>query len=266
MDMGIKLTPRGGPGTQPFKGRVRASMDIAAIERRSDGTTILDLTLSDVRTEPQRTVVPLEGGRLRLAIAPDGRVTDVKGSGGVFSIAGVDPGSLLGGAGSSAADTTSSQVLFPQYPTHAIEPGDTWSRTTTAPLPFGDGNVEVRTEGRFDGYTDSPLGRAAKIRLTITTPIDYTVTVAEITKAAERSGAAAPTPAAPQDARIVLDGRTVTASTAQVLPGTSDLVRLDGKTTMTVQMAVEGVPAEQLEGAPADYAFDATITMSIVRA
>jgi hypothetical protein len=132
-------------------------------------------------------------------------------------------------------------------------------------LPFGNGNVEVRTDGRFEGDTDSPLGRAARIGLTITTPIDYTVTVAELTKAAATSGAAAPTPAAPQDARIVLDGKTVTASTAVVLPGTSDLVRLDGKTTMTVQMVVEDVPAEQLECAPSNYAFDATITMSIAR-
>lgn len=261
MDMGIKLTPRGGPSAQPFKGRVRASMNITAFDKRSDGTTIVDLSLTDVRTAPQRGA-PSKGGRLRLAIAPDGRVTNVEGTGGVFSIAGVDPGSLLGGSGSNPADTTSSQVLFPQYPANAIEPGDTWSHTTTAPLPFGDGKVEVRTDGRFEGYTDSPLGRAAKIGLRITTPIDYTVTVADLAKA---NTGAVPTPAAPSDARIVLDGETVTASTALVLPGTSDLVRLDGKTTMTVQMKVEGVPAEQLEGAPSDYVFDATITMSIVR-
>lgn len=265
MDMGIKLTPRGGPETEPFKGRVRASMNIAAIDKRSDGTTIVDLTLTNVRTEPQRSATPLESGRLRLAIASDGRVTDVEGTGGVFSIAGVDPGSLLGASGSNPADTTSSQVLFPQYPTNAIEPGDTWSRTATAPLPFGNGKVDVRTDGRFEGYTDSDLGRAAKIGLTITTPIDYAVTVAELTKATTSSGTAAPTPAATKDARIVLDGKTVTSSTAVVLPGTSDLVRLDGKTRMTVRMVVEGVPAEQLQGAPSNYAFDATITMSIVR-
>lgn len=264
MDMGIKLTPRGEQSTQPFRGRVRASMNVAAVDRRPDGTTLLELTLTDVRTDPERAGAPLQGGKLRLAIAPDGRVTDVEGTGGVFSIAGVDPGSLLGGGAGAPADTTSSQVLFPQFPTNAIEPGDTWSRTSTAPLPFGEGSVEVQTDGRFEGYTNSPLGRAAKIGLTITTPIDYTVSLAELTKATAESGAPVPTPA-PPDGRIVLDGRTVTASTAVVLPGTSDLVRLDGKTTMTVQMAVEGVPADQLRGAPANYAFDATITMSIVR-
>ena len=263
LDMAIKITPRGAQATQPFTGRVRAAMAVTEREKRNDGTAILDLTLSNVQTDPPRSTGPLEGGRLRLAIAPDGRVKDVEGTGGVLSIAGLDTASF--GAG-GAADTTSSQVLFPQYPEHAIEPGDSWTRMSKAPLPFGNGSVDVRTDGRFEGYTDSGLGRAARVKLRVTTPIDYTVTIGELTKAAAKASASPlPTPNVPADARVVLDGETVTSSTAIVLPATSDLVRMDGTTNMTVKMNIEGVPAEQLEGAPASYAFDAAITMSIVR-
>lgn len=259
LDMQITFTPRDDATTQGFEGRVSATLDIAAVERRPDGSTVLDLSVREVSTSPGRTNLPTEGGRLRLTIAEDGRVLDAEGTGGLFSIAGVDPGALLGGSGSG--DSAGSQLLFPQLPSEAIEPGDEWSRTSSIPIPFGDERLDVRLKGLFEGYEDTEHGRAARIRLDVDTPIDYRVTIAELTKAAREAVPSSPQPT-PPEGQIELDGNTKTESRALLLPSTNELIRLEGTTKMSVEMNVSGA---QVRGIARAYAFDAIIEMDIVR-
>jgi hypothetical protein len=219
------------------------------------------MTLDKVRTVPSGSN-PLKGGKLRLTIQPDGRVVDVSGTGGLFSLAGVDPRGLFGRPG-AGAESAGSQVLFPWFPDHKISPGDRWSRSTSIPLPFGHQKVTVGTDGRFSGY-DTTDRRAANLFITITTPLDYKVPIAELTKAAS-AGRTLPSPS-PVPGNVVLSGRSVTSSRVTVVPSTGELLRMSGRTTISVRMNVEGVPGAAAGGSVPAYAFDSTITMSIARA
>jgi hypothetical protein len=267
LSMSIKVVPQGTPDAQPFEGKVRASMTMQVIEKLPDGSVVLDLAVDDVETEPTSSQ-SVQGGRLQISLAPDGRVIDVEGTGGVFAAAGVDPGAFIAGSGGGAAQNAGSQLLFPRYPGGAVKPGDTWSSTSSVPLPYGDKKVEVRSDSRLDGYEDSPYGRAAKIHLSVRTPLDLDVTVDELAEAyATQAGEpAAPIPDAPPGARLGLSGRTLMEGDTLVRPETSELIQLRGTTTMSMRMEVKGVPTEQLEGGSTAYVFDATTTMSIVRA
>lgn len=253
LDMRVRIAPRTDSAAEAFTGRVRASMDVIAVER-SGRSTVVDVVLDDVVTEPVRPGARVEPGTIRLTLAPDGRVTGVEGTGGLLSLAGVDPGALVGAAG-GAAGGAGSQVLFPQFPTEQLEPGARWSRTTRVPVPFAGTSATVRFDGRFEGYADSPRGRAAWISTTMTTPIDVAATLADLARAA---GA---TPGPDAAGSVAIDGRTVTQSRALVIPSTGELLELDGTTTLGADLHLDGVPGADARG----YGFDATITMAIER-
>lgn len=254
MDMKVRITPDEGQGA-PFEASVRGMMTLSVVDRRSDGATVLDLSLDELETAAgEAPAVPAEGGDMRLTVARDGRIVDAAGRGGLFSAAG------LGAAGTGGAvEGMGAQLLFPHYPDDPLAPGDGWSRTSTIPLPFGSQQARVASEGRLEGYEQSPSGHAARFDLTVTSPIDYTVTAAELARA---SGATGYEP--PEGAELTVDGRTVTEADALVVPSTGELLELEGTTTMSARMTA-GDSAAEAQGSQNGYAFETTITMSLVR-
>jgi hypothetical protein len=261
LSMNIKLGPHDADGVRPVERNIHAELRTTVAERRADGSTVMDLVVDHVITEPA-SHAPVESGRLRVVLAGDGRLLDVRGTGGVFTAAGVDPTAF----GKGPRTGLDSQLLFPRFPARAVAPGDTWSSTATVPLPYGNAKTTVRADGRLVGYETSSFGPAARIAYIVRTPLDVELTVADLVRAAVRNGADPPQPVAPAQARIALAGQTVTNAQALVLTGTSELVRLVGTTTMSVRMGINGVPPELFEGAtPDEYSLEAAITTTIVR-
>jgi hypothetical protein len=247
----------GVPDAPPIQGTVNATLGYEVIS--SDGSSsVVELTLSNVRAVPSMGAVPGES-RMRVTIAPDGSVTKVEGSGGVFGAAGASVGSLSSIPG-SPSDTAGSQFVFPQYPSEAVKPGDTWSENTTFPLPFGDNKVTINVSGTHNGFEESPYGRVAKFHHTITSPLDISFTLAEVFSAME---GAAPPPGA-ENAAMRITGDLSMDADSLVLPDSSDLVRLDGTGKMKMYMQMKGVP-QGADGAPTDIAIDTTMKIAMIR-
>ena len=163
----------------------------------------------------------------------------------------------------SPSDTAGSQFVFPQYPSNAVKPGDSWSEDSAFPLPFGDNKVTVHMSGKHNGFEESQYGRVAKFHHTITSPLDISFTFADLfASMGEMAGGSAP-PNGAENAAMRITGDLSMEADSLVLPGTSDLVRLDGVGKMKMHMQVQGIP-EGADGS-GDVAIDTTMKVAMVR-
>jgi hypothetical protein len=268
MTMEMDMKPTGGPDVGPIQGTMHATMNMNVLSTLEDGSSVIEIAMSNLTVEPNPGVAPGEVGKLRVTIAPDGRVTKVEGFGGPFGAAGLDLGSLMNLPGGAPADGASSQFLFPQFPSDGVRPGDTWNEQTTIPFPFTDGEITVKTEGRFDGFEETQYGRAAKMHHTSTIPLNLDFTMAEIFDAMTKLSEGAEVSEIPPEARtarFIISGQMQTVTESLVLPAAGDAVRMDGTTSMSLQMRFEGIPAEELQGMPNEIGLNGTTKMTIIR-
>lgn len=273
LSMDMTAMPKGIPeAPQSIDVSVRATMDLNVVEVSDDGNSVVEINMRNIQITPNEAGVPADLGTVRVTIAPDGRITNVEGLGGLFSVTGADPSSFLGLPG-GGTDGAASQFFFPQYPPDAIAPGDKWSESSTFPFPFGGEEITMKVDGRHDGFDDTPFGRAARIHHHIDFPMDIEFTIAELFEAmlqfAEAFGDGTrpvePPPAALRNAKMVFNGGMQMDSDSLVLPETGDFVQLDGTGTMAFSMRFEGIPQSELGGAPSEFQMDAKFDMSIVR-
>lgn len=273
IQMDMTATPRGIPeAPASLQVRMTASMDMTVVEQRPDGTAVVEIKMRNLQVTPSQGAVPQDVGTVRVTVSPDGRITDVEGLAGLFSITGADPSSFFGLPG-GGTDGASSQMFFPTYPSEGIAPGSTWSESTTFPFPFGDDEITMKVDGTHEGFEETPFGRAARIHHHIDFPMDVDFTITELFDAmirfaqefGEQTAPTEPPPAAFRNARIVFDGGMVMDTDSLVLPDTGEFVQMDGTGEMSFTMRFEGVPASELGGMPTDFAMDATYDLSIVR-
>lgn len=270
MTMDLTATPEGIPDTETIEGSVQATMRMTVVSSYEDGSGVVEIDISDVRMEPAQPGVPTELGTLRVTVDPDGSISDVEGAGGLLSMTGVDP--MSGFTSGGGSDASSSQFFFPQYPADAIAPGDTWSESTTVPLPFGDDQLTIDVGGELLGYEGTRYGRAARLGYDIDMPMDMSFSMQELFDAmlaftrefGPPGEAVSPPPAEFRDARFVFSGGMQMNAESLVIPDTSDLVQLDGTADMRFTVKLEGVP-DGLLGDSNEMTIDAELKMSMVR-
>jgi hypothetical protein len=211
------------------------------LSRQEDGSATIQLSLRNVLFEPDPGNVPFKGGKMRVRVAPDGRLTKIEGQGGIFGAAGAALNATLAGAGGVSSDTAGSQFFFPQFPKTAVQPGDTWEDDDQMAMPFGGDKIAVHTKGRLNEYEDTHYGRAAVVEHTVDAPYDIEFTVAEMVKALG-SRLAVPVPVGAEGGRFKISGTSEMHSESRVIPETGDLVHLNGRADMTMKMSSEGIP------------------------
>jgi hypothetical protein len=267
MTMEMDMKPVGGPDIGPVQATMHATMNMDAISTLEDGSSVIEIAMSNISLEPSTAAAPSDIGKLRVTIAPEGRVTKVEGFGGPFGAAGLDLGSLLNLPG-VPTDSAGPQFLFPQFPSEGVRPGDTWSEEAKIPVPFGEEPMTVQTEGRFDGYEESRYGRAAKMHHTSTIPLNLDFTMADISAAMSKLSEGAPVSGIPPEAagaRFIIRGQMKTVTDSLVLPAAGDAVKMDATTTMSMLMRLEGLEAGALQETPGEFGMDGTMKMSIIR-
>lgn len=261
LSLSVNVVPAGIPDAQSFEGKVDATLGYEVVETLEDGSSVVDLTLEGL------SVTPNPGGftpggveKLTVTIGPDGTVKKVEGSGGIFGAAASALGPSSSPMEADPSDTTGSQALFPQFPANAIAPGDTWEEDTTFPLPFGQNNVTVHTSGKHNGFEEGEFGRVAKMHQSMSTPFDFSFSLAEALGAAGQPGSV---PSDVQNAVFKITGDITMDSDSLVIPETGDLVRMDGNGKVSMRMRMEGVP--QQPGTPTDFAMEMTMNVSLIR-
>jgi hypothetical protein len=267
LSMQMDMKPEGLPDDAPFQGTMNATMGLDVVSKAEDGSTVIEIEMSNISIQPSFGTAPGDIGKMRVSIAPDGRVTKVEGVGGPFGAAGIDVGSFLNIPGGGATDSASSQFLFPQFPSEGVRPGDSWTEETVMPLPFSDDPIKVKTEGTFEGYEQTVYGRAAQMHHVVTIPMNFDFTLAELfqSMAAITEGGAPPVPLEAQGARFVIRGSMKMVTDSLVLPGGGDITKMVGTTEMDLDMHIEGVPASALEGSPGEFSMAGTMSMTILR-
>ena len=265
--MQMDMKPSGLPDSAPFQGTMNATMGLDVVSKAEDGSTIIEIEMSNISVQPNLGTGPGDIGKMRVSIAPDGRVTKVEGVGGPFGAAGIDVGSFLNIPGGGATDSASSQFLFPQFPNEGVRPGDSWTEETVLPLPFSVDPIKVTSVGTFEGYEQTTYGRAAQMHHVVTMPMNFSFTLAELfqSMAAITEGGAPPVPIEAQGARFVISGSMKMITDSLVLPGGGDITKMSGTTEMDLNMHIEGVPASALEGSPGEFSMAGTISMTILR-
>ncbi len=264
--MQMDMKPSGLPDSAPFQGTMNATMGLDVVSKVEDGSTIIEIEMSNISVQPNLGTGG-DIGKMRVSIAPDGRVTKVEGVGGPFGAAGIDVGSFLNIPGGGATDSASSQFLFPQFPNEGVRPGDSWTEETVLPLPFSDDPIKVTSVGTFEGYEQTTYGQAAQMHHVVTMPMNFSFTLAELfqSMAEITEGGAPPVPLEAQGARFVINGSMKMITDSLVLPGGGDITKMVGTTEMDLDMHIEGVPASALEGSPGEFSMAGTMSMTILR-
>lgn len=271
LSMNMTVTPKGEGVPAPVSMKMSATMDFEVVDKLSDASSVVDVRLRNVFVEPQGAALPEDLGALRLTISPSGQVTKTEGT-GVMSILGVDPAaSFTPGAG--ASDSASSQWWFPAYPSEAIGPGDSWSETSTYPMPFGDDKLTITVKGSHEGFEELSFGRMARIHQRMDLPMDVEFSFADlfnaISRMAQEFGSAETPPSLPPamvDAKMVMTGAMTMEADSYVDPETAEFVQMDGSGTMNMRVEVQGLPQEALAGKPSAMDMEAKFDMSVVRA
>jgi hypothetical protein len=265
--MQMDMEPKGLPDSAPFQGTMNATMGLDAVSKAEDGSMVIEIEMSNISVQPNLGTLPGDVGKMRVSIAPDGRVTKVEGVGGPFGAAGIDVGSFLNIPGGGATDGASSQFLFPQFPNEGVRPGDSWTEETVLPLPFSDDPIKVTSVGTFEGYEQTTYGRAAQLHHVTSMPMNFDFTLAELfqSMAAITEGGAPPVPLEAQGARFVISGSMKMITDSLVLPGGGDITKMVGTSEMDLDMRIEGVPASALEGSPGEFSMAGTMGMTILR-
>lgn len=261
VSMEMKMTPRGVDGAEDFEGQVDGTLVMEVRNKAEDGSAVVVVRFRDVTVEPAVADVPADWGEMKMRVAPDGRITDVRGSGGLFAGAGTTLGAPLAAQGTAPADTAGTQYLFPRFPDDLVRPGDTWDEDASVELPFGSKPLVMKTEGRHKGYADTAYGEAVKLNHSVSAPFDHTFTFADIAAAIGESSLAIP----PQfsSAAMEMRGSTEMDADSLVIPSTGEAVEMKGVVDMSMDIKVTGIPLPPGQGS--EVGFDAKITIDMTR-
>lgn len=275
MDMDMRAV--GLPDAESVTGSLRASMTWTVTETRPDGSMVVDVTVTVVESSLPDSDFPATGGTMTVVVAADGRVLEVRGSNGLFTMPGMS-GPLPGAEGENPADPGTSQFFFPRFPADAIAPGDDWSETNEVPLPFASGeSMVITTSGSHEGFEDTAYGRAARISQRVQVPMDIEFPLGEFFQAFFEGfaqgfsglGNTGPSPTVPPElaaAKMIFRGDMDMDADALVIPSTSDLVEMTGDMRMRMEVELENFPPElAAAGGPEEFSMDGTMRMTIIR-
>jgi hypothetical protein len=260
LSISMNVVPSGIPDAEPFDGKVHGTVGLDVVDQQEDGSAVIELGMTNMTFEPAIGSGGFDPGKLKLNVAPDGRISSVEGTGGLLGAAGAALNSTMTST-ANPTDTASNQFVFPQFPSNKLKPGDTWNETSTMKFPFGGEAITMTVEGRHDGFEDTTYGEAAKVHHLVQSPLDLSFSFQEMF-AELGSATSGAIPSQLSSATMKITGDISMDTESLVMPSTSDLIKMDGTLKSTMRMVLEGAPA----GAPTEpLAFDATMKIAMLR-
>lgn len=252
------FTPQGIPDfTETMDETVTGKMTMKVVEVRKDGSTLIDLAVSEVKVTGSGVSSADEDGSIRMRISKSGEVLDIEGSG---AFGGFDFGEFLGLADAGSNTTVGPMNVLPAYPSEAIGPGDMWTETADVPLPFGDAKMHMTARGEHQGFQDTNYGRAARMHMKMSMPFDFGFSFADILAETGEE-----LPSELDAVRMVMGGSLLGDMTALVSPDTGDLVKMQMDMKMNFSMRMENAPAELTQGAPSNFRMLGDMRMKLDR-
>lgn len=266
MDLQTTGTDEEAPAVE---GTMTATMTMTVEEIQDDGTTVLEVEMTEIEFEVegedvQAPPIP-ESSTMTITIGPDGEVRSVEGSLGAFGIPGAASPFF---SQTNPTDQSMPQFFFPRFPDDEIGPGDTWSETTETPLGVGDATIEVTVEGSHEGFEDTEFGRAAKIRESVEVPMEFEFAFGELLAGLAESFGQAPQATLPpgfDEAKMVMSGTTSGESTSLVIPENADAVSVAGTMTIDQQIRFENFPSFPGQDVPEEMTVTGTVDIQMRR-
>lgn len=266
MNMRMNFRPEGVAQVQDtYDGTIRSRMVMNTVDVRDDGSAVVELTIKDI--EVTGPTGPAAGGidaqSMKMVVEPNGKIRSVEGS-SVFGA--LDPLKFFGISGGGTGGTLGSSNLFPAFPDEAIAPGDTWEESQELPAPLGGKSFKVTVKGRHEGFEGTRFGRAARMRIHVATPIDFSFSFGDFFNqgGADRTGGlAAAIPANLDNVRMALKGAVTSDLISLVPTGGGDVVSMIGDIGMDIAFKTTGLPESSSQ--PAGYSLQGEMRMEFVR-
>lgn len=158
----------------PLVGELSETLAYEVVELAPDGAATIDVSVEDVSGSFSGQALPAATDvEMRMVIGPDGELREVDGE--------PVPEALgQGWADPSGTGGLPGMQSFPLLPDEPVGPGDEWVKDVEQPLPFGDGLISLHSENEFVRYEDVGSVRTAVIESEISSPIDWTIDLAEL--------------------------------------------------------------------------------------
>ena len=218
-----------------------------------DGTATIRVTVSDLSGSLNGQDVPSKDiPSLEMKIASDGRVV----SAGGIAFGGTPDTQGFGFPGMEQLTP-----ILPD-PGEKVSVGDTWEKTFSQDVPFGDGTVEFTASSTYERNESLDGQQAAVIQTQLSVPLDLTINLSELLKALgpELSGAtgAQADLGALEGASIAYKGQGSLSKTSWVDLGAKRLLKTRSNGDFDIDMGIQGIP-----GAPVHISFTGTFTQSL---
>ncbi|MGH2764803.1 MAG: hypothetical protein ACRDKA_02655 [Actinomycetota bacterium] len=246
----------------PMVGKLSETIVYHVLSVEPDGAATIDLSVEEVEGsvagQPVPDVTDLD---IRMVIAPDGSVREVDGT--------PVPAALQ----QAWSDPTGSGGLpgmqsFPFLPEGPVGPGDEWVKDIEQPLPFGQGEVAVHAENEFARYEDVGSIRAAVIESEISSPIDWSIDLAEAAELAVEVGGSETTPEELEGLpdRISYRGDVLQDQTTWLDPSRGEVLRTELNGEFDITTRAEGGKGfgALLSALPVHFVGDMDVTMERV--
>jgi hypothetical protein len=252
----------GADGTaQVFGGEIPFTMDVAetvavrVVEVDDRGAVTLETEIEALSGTFNGMPVPSDLGKLpstTVTIMPDGRVVT---EGGLEFAA---PTTGLGGS------SPMTNHLLPILPDHPVGPGDTWDIHVRQPVPFGRGRIELDTANAFVRYHEAGDRQVAVIDTQVYSPIDLELNLADLAKAAERTGHGGELPSRPvPDVSVAYLGEVDGRQVSWVDPDAGEVVKATSIADIELESNVSGGAAADPPFPGLAFGFSGGMTMEM---
>lgn len=265
--MRMKFSPHGIPGMPAApeipEGTAKGKMAFKAVDVRPDGSALLEITFSDMNVSFSGGTVDqnMDTESVRMLVGPTGEIRDVEGS-GLFG--GIDPSRFFGLPSGATGSALGSASFFPTFPREAIAPGDKWSESQKMPMPFGSGSIDVTSNGEHLGFENTSYGRAARMRVLTSMPIDIAFSLTDLLSAVGEA-AQASVPEGLDAGRMVIKGSARGDMTALVPQNGHDLVEMIADMDMDFDLTMDTAALGAAAGEPQSFGMDMNIRMEMSR-
>lgn len=158
----------------PLVGELAETVSYHVMDVAGDGAATIDVGVESVSGSFSGQPLPASTDlEIRMVIGPDGQLREIDGE--------PVPEALQGGwTDPSGTGGLPGMQSFPLLPDGPVGPGDEWVKDVEQPLPFGVGEIRLHSENEFVRYEEVGAVRTAVIESAITSPIDWTIDLAEL--------------------------------------------------------------------------------------
>jgi hypothetical protein len=236
-------------GSRPVSVDVRQVVTWTVRGVDADGVATVRVSVDEVSGTVDGSEIPTDASAIppiTLEIAPDGRVLSAGGL------------ALGGAADTSGLGFPGLGQIAPLLPDdgRAVVPGDTWRRSFSQDVPFGEGSIRYIADSRYDRDENVDGRSAAVIVSDMRVPVDLTLRLADLGHALGH--ARDPLGGPFEDASLAYSGAGTMRQTSSVDLAAQELLGSHGTGSFALTVSLAGV--QGLEGS---VRLDGTFTQDV---